>query len=167
MFNLVIVLMGTFIVAGILIYFISAHDRRTKLKAEAKARDEGLSTPFLDWREFSKVCMDLCDALKLDIADVSQPSAGEIALRAASRHPITRVEYLVAGFWLSRDALLDNGRIMELSDQIVSERISKGIVVTTGRIDRESALRLPELAPIEFIDGERLAEMMKNKEIFS
>jgi hypothetical protein len=167
MMNLVVVLLGTFALAAVLIYFIAKHDRTTRLRTEAHAKAMGTEPALPDFREFSKVCMDLCESLKLEISDVSQPAGGEVAIRAASINPITRVEYLIAGFLLPRHSVLETSRVMELSDQIVSERLSKGIIVTTGRVDREAALRLPELAPIEFIDGGKLEQMLHDKEIFT
>lgn len=165
MFNLVVVLFLTFAMAAVLIYFISAHDRRHKKKMDALAAlQDGPEVRTLDFRQFSKICMDLCEHLKLEVTDVAQPMASEIAIRAVSDHPVTRVEYLVSAFHLPRTAVLEIPKILELSDQIVSERVSKAIVITTGRIDPQ-VRTLPELAPMEFIDGQRLMGMMEEYKI--
>lgn len=167
MFNLVVVLIGTFFLAAILIYFISKHDKKMRDAEALRSANESSSSPALNFRSFMTICQDLCDSLKLDISEITQPSGGEFSIRAFSRNPITRVEFLLAGFHLPQKTMLETGRIMEISDQVVSERISKAIIVTTGMIDRQAALSLPELAPMEFIDGTELARMMRDKEIFS
>lgn len=167
MFNLVIVLIATFGFALVLIYFIAAHDRSMKKRNDLTTASQTGDQELPDFRLFVKFCTDLCEYLKLEIREITHPIDNEVVITAQNTNPITRVEYLVAGFLLPRHSVLEINRVMELSDQIVSERLSKGIIVTTGRIDREAALRLPELAPIEFIDGERLEKMLKDKEIFT
>lgn len=161
MFNLVVVLIGTFFLALILIYFISAHDRRFRLEKQKKLKEiESQQGTKTDFREFSKSCMDLCEGLKLDIESVSQSGNDEIIINAISRTPVTRVRFLIVGIHLISQEPLESNRIMEISEQIISERYSKGIIITTGIIDK-SILSTPELAPIELIDGEEFIKLQK------
>lgn len=164
MFNLAVVIMGTFAISLVLIYFISAHDRRrAKLEAiRAKAKDEETSqAPLMDFREFSRACQDILEGLKLEINEISTPTGDEVVIRAASINPITRVDYLAVGFYLPKSATVETARIIEVSDQIVSERIGKGLIMTTGKIDRAAIIAQPELATLELIDGERLLVLQK------
>lgn len=164
MFNLVIVLMGTFALSLVLIYFIAAHDRkRDKIEsARAKSMDTDLTgKPLMDFREFSRACQDILEGLKLEINEISNPSGDEIVIRAASINPITRVDYLAVGFYLPKSATLETARIIEVSDQIVSERLGKGLIMTTGKIDKAAIIAQPELAALELIDGERLLVLQK------
>lgn len=150
MFNLVIVLFFTLCVALFLVYLIAKHDRKHRLTQAA-------STPqaLLDYRQFSKACLDICEGLKLEITDFSQESPEQIVIRARSRQPIIQVEYLIAGFWIQPDTQVTATQILEISDQVVSERLSKAIVITTGIFD-PTVYSLPERAPMEFIDGRKL-----------
>ena len=164
MFNLVIVLMGTFTLALILIYFIAAHDRRRDKIETAHAKETDTTSagkPLMDFREFSRTCQDILEGLKLEITEISTPSGDEVVIRATSINPITRVDYLAVGFYLPKSATVETARIVEVSDQIVSERISKGLIMTTGKIDRASIIAQPELATLELIDGERLTVLQK------
>lgn len=166
MFNLFIVLILTFVVALILIFFISSHDRKLKKKQEQLLISNELEeeeSP-LDFRQFSKVCMDICENLKLEIDDVTQLENDEIVVRAHSSNPITNVSFLVVCFHLHKKQTLDNSKVMEISDQIISERLSKGIIMTTGLID-PAVKNLPELAPMEFIDGNKLKELIEEYKI--
>lgn len=159
MFNLVIVLCFAFAVSLFLIYFIAAHDRKLVQKNLLPQSDEP-KPEFTDFRAFTKACMDLCNGLKLEVTDIATPSSGEVALRAASSSPITKVEFLICGFLLPTTAVLDNQKIMAISDHVVSERISKAIVITTGLFDPQVKNR-PELAPMEFVDGKKFSELLK------
>lgn len=166
MFNLFIVLIITFIIALILIYLISAHDRRMKDNENAKLYSNTVDSHTLnyDFRQFTKICMDICDNLKLDVQEVYQSEGNEIIAKAVSQDPITAVQFLIVGYFLHPQALLESGKIMEISDQIISERISKGIIITSGKID-DTVKLLPELAPITFLDGSKVKELIEKYKI--
>jgi|GEM_PF-857166 hypothetical protein len=162
MFNLVIVLMGTFALSLVLIYFIAAHDRRrVKMELGKAKNDVSTETPLMDFREFNRACQDILEGLKLEINEIANPSGDEVVIRAASINPITRVDYLAVGFYLPKSATLETARIVEVSDQIVSERLGKGLIMTTGMIDKAAIVSQPELAALELIDGERLLVLQK------
>ncbi len=162
MLNLMIVILFTFFVALILIYFISSHDRKRAIKASKLAiMNDGNTETQMDFKEFQKVCMNICEGLKLEITDVSAASASEFNIRAISQNPITQVEYLIAGFHIPRTSELEVQRVIEMSDQVVAERISKGIVMTTGRINVAALRAIPELANLEYVDGQRLMQLSK------
>lgn len=161
MFNLFVVLVGTFAVALVLVYFISAHDKGIKKNELAKMRtSEDTYSHKMDYRQFTKTCMDICEGLKLEVQDVTQSSNDEVIIHATTREQITRVHLLIVGFHLLHDETLDNQRIMEISEQIVSERLSKGIIMTTGKIDKSIA-STPELAPMELVDGADLQRLAR------
>lgn len=160
MFNIFIVLVLTFAVALVLIYFISAHDRSLRKKKSARRREEEAHLPpAINFRQFSKICMDVCENLKLEIDDITQAGSDEIVIHASTQQPITKVNFLIAGYHLHCDDTLENGKVMGVSEQIVSERLSKAIIITTGRIN-PAVKGLPELAPMEFVDGARLNELI-------
>ncbi|MCP5463895.1 MAG: restriction endonuclease [Deltaproteobacteria bacterium] len=163
MFNLFVVLIFTFFVAMILVYFIAKHDKN--LAAKEKSASEASASPKkIDFRQFTKICMDLCENMKIDVQDVKQGDNDEVIIYASTDNDIANVTYLIVGFHLRENQKADNHRIQQISDQIISERLSKGIVITTGEFD-ESITRYPELAPMSFVDGPKLWEMVSKYKI--
>lgn len=159
MFNLVVVLVFTFILALVLVYFISAHDKKYKNQSEtSKSSTTDIAN---DFKLFAKFAVDLCEYLKLEVKDFSQHPPYELSIRAENVNPITRVEYLVLGIFTTNTEAIDSTTLTAFSDQIVSERISKGIFITPATIS-EHLKNLPELAPIDFVDGAKFVEL-KNK----
>lgn len=158
MTNLVVVLGFAFAVAFFLMFLIARHDQSRKLSAVAKPHAGAIPAVPEDFRHFTKFCTDLCEYLKLEITEITRPEDDEVVIRAVSANPITRVEYLLVGFHVPPETEIAVGKVMEVSDQIVAERISKGILVTPGRFP-EAVRGLPELAPMEFIDGQRMGEL--------
>jgi hypothetical protein len=156
--NLLIAIGFTFFIAFFLIYLIAKHDRDFQKKK--KQKEESQKQVFESFKHFTKFCTDLCEYLKLDIQDVQTPEAGEVVIRAESANPITRVQYLVVGIEASPDQEIDYGKLREISDMIVSDRLSKGIVITTGKIAEQIHSSL-DLAPMEFIDGVKIEELKK------
>lgn len=158
MFNLVVVLIFTFLVAFVLVYFISAHDRKLKMQRAGKPRPYGEEGN--EFKIFAKFCVELCEYLKLEVKDFTQHPPHELTIRAVNVNPITRVEYLVMGLFLTGNDTLDMATLSNFSDQIVSERISKGILITPAAVS-EHLKNLPELAPIDFVDGQKFVEWQK------
>lgn len=160
MFNLVIVLIFTFVLALVLIYFISAHDRRQARKNKAALQAESADNPQQDFNLFARFCVDLCEYLKLEVKDYAKVSEQELVIRAESKNEISKVDYLVMGYHITSKEELPTALVAAFSDQIVSERIAKGMVITPGLIS-DATLGLPELASIDFIDGSKMAELQK------
>lgn len=159
MFNLVIVLCFTFVLALFLVYWISAHDRQylAQMKAQNSTLPQDRETEF---KIFAKFCVELCEYLKLEVKDFTSHPPHELTIRAVNVNPITRVEYLVMGLFLNSAETLDVATLTAFSDQIISERLSKGIIITPSPIS-QNLKNLPELAPIDFVDGEKFAELKK------
>jgi hypothetical protein len=160
MTNLLVALGMAFIVSFFLIFLIARHDREHKRRFASRPGLTAVNAVPADFRLFTKFCTDLCEYLKLEISEISRPADDEIVIRAANANPITRVEYLLVAFHTAPGAEIPVTKVMEISDQIVSERISKGILVSPGHF-AESVKGLPEVAPMEFIDGARMAELRK------
>lgn len=159
MLNLVIVLIFTFVVAFVLIYFISAHDKKlTKQQNESLQKESTPDEQRKNFRLFTQFCVDLCEYLKLEVTDFSTESDFEILIKAENKNPITRVDYLILGLHLLPNENVSTTVVTSFSDQIISERLSKGILITTGLIP-ENIKNLPELASIDFIDGKKAKEL--------
>ncbi len=157
MLNLVIVLALTFLIALVLIYFISLHDKKRSQVLVQKAEDKS-DEP--DLRTFMKQALGLCENLKLTVDSYMIHSSTEFSAIVSTQNPVTKVKMMVVGILNPPDHFVDNLKIMNISDEIISERLSKGIIITTGVFD-PLITRAPELAPIEFIDGKRFKDLLK------
>ena len=148
-----------------LIYFISAHDRKERLKTQKTRSQSSASNEIpLEFRQFTKICHDILENLKLEVQDMHESDGSELVIRAVSSDPITKVEYLVVCFYMHGDDSVGTYQVQAISDQIVSERISKGIIITSGQID-PAVQALPELASMTFIDGPKMMELIKEYKI--
>ena len=157
MFNLVIVLFVTFAFALFLVYFIAKHDRKMAMADKIKLNPE-TQNPEHQRKLFFRFCADLTEYLKLETLDFQQLGANQITIRAEGKNEITRVDYLVVGFFCDAHETVSTSQIMEISDQMVSERIAKGILITSGQFD-PAIKSYPELANIEFIAQDRVLEL--------
>ena len=73
--------------------------------------------------------------------------------------PITGGQFLIHCLYSDKDAVIGSAEIIEFSNMIVQERLSKGIFITTGRFTGDIPA-IGELAPMEFIDGEALRRLV-------
>lgn len=166
MFNLFVVLILTFIFGLVLIYFISSHDRKLRLEQlkERGSKSSADNEIPIDFRQFTKICTDILENLKLEVQDVQQVDGTEVIMKATTSDPITQVEYLVVCFYLHGDDSVGTYQVQAISDQIISERLSKGIIITSGQID-PAVFALPELASMTFIDGTKMMALIKEYKI--
>lgn len=158
-----IVLGVTFFIAAILLVLISQHDKKIATEKALLLQGEDGSLQ-LNFRQFTKICMDLCEIFKLEVIDFNNISAEEIAIVAMSEHPITQVQYLICCFHLPANTLLEDNKVIEISEEVIAERFSKAIIITTGRINPRLKMQ-PELAPMEFIDGKQLMKLIVEHKI--
>lgn len=118
-----------------------------------------------NFERFVHVCRNILEAHKLEILEVS-PNVDEMSVDIYCEFS----KPLVGGRFLAHCTLRDHsdvvsgGDIVELSNAIIQDRLSKGIFVTTGRFTAELAT-ISELAPMEFIDGEELERLCKAHKI--
>lgn len=160
MFNLLIAIVVAIGIAFILIYFISAHDHKMNQKNKSAADADGYTEAPYNFKQFSEICEKLCSALNLSIDETKYLQDNEIIFRATHKDPIIDVQFLVVALYLAPDKTASTNKIMEISDQIISERLSKAIIITSGKIDMSVKLR-PELAPMTLIDFDKLNLLME------
>lgn len=113
----------------------------------------------LDFARFERVCSNLLLELKLEIDEIHRDGDNGLSMQARNPTPITGGPILVQCAYLPKNQVVQNQEILELSNAIIQERASKGIFITTGTFTSELA-GISELAPIEFIDGKRLADLV-------
>ncbi len=110
--------------------------------------------------QFEKLAVALLEEMKLDIQE-RESVENQTDLLVRNPTPI------VGGFLLVRCLYTNDPRmiieataILEFSNLILQERLSKGILMTTGRLTPDLP-GLGELAPIEFIDGDRFLGLLQ------
>lgn len=108
----------------------------------------------LTFSQFEQTCYRLMDEMKLQIEE-AEKSGPCIDLLVRNPAPIVGGLLLVRCLYLEPDGVVTAAQILELSNLVVQERVTKGVFLTTGRFTPDRAT-LTELAPIEFIDGEAL-----------
>lgn len=113
--------------------------------------------------QFQKVCLALAEEMKLSLESYEATESG-IDIRAKNNTPFTGGDFLVHGFYDPVGRSVPQPQVIEFSDMIVQERISKGIFITNSRFESDPRL-ISELAPMEFIDGGRLKELIQKYQI--
>lgn len=135
------------------------------LVAALAAKNKGVSsapvvTQRLDFERFERMCCNLLYALKLEIDEISSTGLKELHIVARNPTPITGGVLLVQCYLLDKTEVVEAAQVIEFSNLIIQDRASKGILITTGQFTKELAT-ISELAPIEFVDGIQLAELVE------
>lgn len=153
---------GSVVVGFLLIFLLALADKQTKKKRAADSPSPlgplGLARP-----EFEKACVEVIERMKLEISDIQRTEDDSLDIRATNPAPVLGGEFFIRCVYLpdSSNQRIEAVEILELSNVIVQDRLSKGIFMTNARFTEELPA-IGELAPIEFIDGERLKKMMGN-----
>ena len=138
---------------GFLLIFLIALADRKKIK-ETPLR------PGMTRERFERICLLVLEGMKMEIDEVSRAGDSQIEILARNPTPITGGAFLVHCLYIDPAEVIGSARIIELSNMVLQERLSKGIFMTTGRFTSEIP-GIGELAPIEFVDGEALQRLME------
>lgn len=128
-----------------------------------KKSQKPVSSQSLSFIQFQKACREWADSIKLEILE-EEIGKNTITILGQNKTPYVGGTFLVRGIYLEPTAILSPSQILEVSNMVVQERISKAILITTGEITPELPT-ISELAPMEFIDGKKLAELIKSLQI--
>src|SRR3989338_8236598 len=74
--------------------------------------------------QFQKICLALAEEMKLIVESYEATESG-IDIRAKNKTPFTGGDFLVHGFYEPAGGLISQPQVVEFSDMIVQERISK------------------------------------------
>lgn len=154
----VFLLAGIALLLGFFLILLSALFDRKKTTPSSS-----LEEPLISLEVLQTVCLALVDEMKLQMIEAEKKENG-IDLLAENPAPIIGGKYLFRGILLKKGETVPLPQIVEFSDTVTQERISKGVLVTTGQLPPEVS-RLTELAPMELIDGERLKQLMEKYQI--
>ncbi len=117
----------------------------------------------LNLLQFKKACRELIEVLKLSL---EEEESNETRIDILARNPAPRIGglLLIRGLYQPPSAIVPTTDVLEFSNMIVQERVMKGILITTGRFSPE-VKTIPELAPMELIDGEELTRLIAAHQI--
>ena len=144
--SLLLIILGA-ISLGFSLIFLLALSERKKKNSSSPPRGGGMNRV-----QFEKACVMVLEGMKLEIEEVTQSPGAQTDIIARNPTPFTGGSYLVRCLFVDREEVVGVNPILELSNMVLQERLSKGIFMTTGRFTTEIPT-IGELAPMEFIDG--------------
>lgn len=150
---LLLVIVGAVGFGFFLIFLLALADKKAKSK-------EAPGHPSLSPSSFEKACLLIIEGMKLEIDEINKVEETRVDVLARNPTPITGGTYLVHCLHVEPGAVVTAPQILELSNMVVQERLSKGIFITNGRFTADLP-GIGELAPIEYIDGEAFQGLLK------
>jgi restriction endonuclease Mrr len=153
MLDVLVIAFGAVGVGFALIFLLALSDRHAKKKNPVSTEPDFTRT------EFEKFCVEVIERMKLSIGDIQRTEDDNLDIRAMNPAPVIGGEFFIRCVYLEPGRLIESAEVLEMSNVIVQDRLSKGIFMTNERFSDDIST-LGELAPIEFIDGERLKSMM-------
>lgn len=157
--NLLIVIFFTFLFSIFLIYLIQKTSKRPETAEEKIPIDPGLQHLNLD--QFFAICCELLEKMGLRILNSYRSEDNEIDIFAENPEPIVGGPFMAHLILYPEGAQVSSAEVQNFASNLIGERRGKGILMTTGFFAPDVAM-LPELPPMEMIDGKRLAELMKH-----
>lgn len=130
----------------------------------ALASPEALPFAEADQARFEGLCAALLRKLDLEIQEIRRVAENEVEFLAVRRAPVIGGQYLVSCLFLGVSDLVDTEKVWSLSSAVRAERALKGILITTGYFTKD-VHNLLEGAPVELINRDRLAELLRKHEI--
>lgn len=110
--------------------------------------------------QFEKLCLQLVEAIKLEPGEIVRSSDQSIDIYAMNKTPITGGLFIIHCLFREPEQKIPTPEILEFSNLVSQERASKGILITTGKIDLEATLPT-DLAPLEFLPGEQFRRLVE------
>ncbi len=141
------------LVSFLLIALLALSGKRKRFEREP------LVTPL----QFETLCLALLGEMKLKVEETERTAAG-LDILAENPAPLIGGKILVRTAYLAPETVIDLSRVLAFSNLVLQEHCLKGIYITTGRFAPELST-LTELAPMEFIDGERLEQLIARYQI--
>ncbi|HCU25918.1 MAG TPA: hypothetical protein DF383_12950 [Deltaproteobacteria bacterium] len=156
--NLLIVIFLTFLFSIFLIYLIQKTSKRKSTEEEKIPIAPALQ--HLDLDQFFAIGCELLEKMGLKILNSYRTEDNEIDIFAENPTPIVGGPFLAHLILYPEGAQVTSAEVQNFASNLIGERRGKGILITTGFFAPDVAM-LPELPPMEMIDGKRLAELMR------
>lgn len=160
--NLLIVFFLTVLLGFVLIFWIQKTSKRPETVEEKIPLPPELQNLNID--QFFVICRELLQKMGLKVESTYRTEDNEIEVYAENPAPMVGGPIIAYLILYPIGALVTSMDVMNFASDIVGERKSKGILITTGFFAKDVPY-LPELPPIEFIDGKRLHELMRQYQI--
>jgi restriction endonuclease Mrr len=157
MLEILILCFGAIGVGFFLIFLLALADKKKK---KTHPPEENALSPV----QFKKACVAVIENMKLELEEVAEISDEQLDILAVNPTPIVGSRFLVRCVHLPPEELVRSTEVLEFSNTLVQERLSKGLFITTGRF-ADDISGLGELAPIEFIYGSALKGLMEKYRI--
>ncbi|MDO8461445.1 MAG: restriction endonuclease [Deltaproteobacteria bacterium] len=142
---------------GILLILLIATQAARKKKTDPQGR---VIHPTWTQHQFEKLCLQLVEAIKLEPGEIIRPSDQAIDIYATNKTPLTGGLFIIHCLFREPEQKIQMSEILEFSNLVSQERASKGILITTGKIDLEATLPV-DLAPLEFLPGEPFRRLVE------
>lgn len=137
------------------IFLLALADKKKRAKA-----GEGRGANRLDQEQFEKACVAVVEGMRLEIDEIHRSIPSRLDMIARNPTPIVGGRFLIHCLYADPAEIVTSAQIIEFSNMVLQERLSKGILMTTGSFTQEIPA-IGELAPIEFIDGPALEGLME------
>ena len=160
--NLLIVFVLTVIVGFLLIFLIQKTSKPLPTAEEKIEIAPQLKTLNID--QFYSLCARLLEKMGLQIKDSYRTEDNEIDIDLVNPAPIVGGPLTAHLMLYPQGAQVTSTDVQNFAAELVSERRSKGILITTGFFAPDVAT-LPELPPMELIDGKRLSVLLEQYDV--
>ncbi len=151
--GILFIVFGAFGFGFFLIFLLGLDEKRRKASRPAH------ETVGLTQIQFEKACVEVIERMKLDIEGIERADENILEIKAKNPVPFTGGDFFIMTIYLASEEIVTSAEILEVSNMIIQDRLSKGILMTNNRFT-DDLPSLSELAPLEFIDGEKLKELM-------
>lgn len=154
--SVLIIAFGAIGLGFFLIFLLATAEKKQKQRNQSSNLVK--ETPLFSMEHFQKACILIVEGMKLDVEEADPFGDPIFEMRAKDPRPFTGGKFLIHCLYLAPDESISEAEILEVSKTIIQERLSKGIVITTGKITDQLAA-ISELAPLDFIDGKKFEEL--------
>lgn len=137
----------------VLIFLLALGEKKGKAKASQSHK------PVISRDRFEKACVLIVEGMKLEISEINRSGEDRLDILARNPTPFTGGDFLVHCLYREAPEVIRPAEIIEFSNMVLQERLSKGIFITTGRFTDEIPT-IGELAPMEFIDGPAFQKLL-------
>ncbi len=150
----IFLIVGGAIGVGFFLIFLLALSEKKQRKLTPRA-EAGLTRS-----QFEKACGLVIEGMKLEIVEASQSGENRFDIIAKNPVPLIGGDLLIHCLYADPEEVVGTPPILELSNMVLQERLTKGIFITTGKFTNEIGT-ITELAPMEFVDGAAFQGLMK------
>jgi hypothetical protein len=156
--NLLIACFLAILFGFILIYWIQKTSKPKETIEEKIPLSPALQNLTMD--QFFNLCCSILERMGLKILKSYRTEENEVEVYAENPAPMVGGPFSIYLILYPRGAQVTSTDVQNFASNLIGERRGKGIIMTTGFFTPEVAT-LPELPPMEMIDGKQLGQLME------